>query len=209
MISPATGAIILNSLVTVYPNLRHTRTHGTGFRLGNYIITAAHIVTSVFEPGDAPWGDDEFVVKIGRRGVGKSVQPHAMADVLFCDLRSDLAILSGTSREFEDIINDASSLSVAEVAVNQKIDAFVYSSKNKWVSGSAWYCCLSRPVLLLYSEGVPPGTSGSPLVDAQGRVVGVISAESPMQGQKQDFKGLASYLWGALPSWIDTKRDSE
>ncbi len=58
----------------------------------------------------------------------------------------------------------------------QKFPVFVYTHKHKWVCGRAMQCVRNSPVITVdFDEQIEGGTSGSPIVNELGELVGIIS----------------------------------
>ena len=198
----------IKSLVVVHRTRRST---GLGFFAGDrYIITAAHCLPKM-PSRDAP-GSDQVVVSI--QGVCSSLAAKVV--VIGADSCLDMAILSDRTldgghlprQDYDNLRTlfhglEPAPLNLDEPETGSTFGVHIYSHERCWLSGTANVLTLNHhrlDVTFRKSDLCPkPGTSGSPVFDDEGRVVGLVSmsSESPSD-RSADVVRLAA----VLPGWM-------
>jgi hypothetical protein len=120
---------------------------------------------------------------------------------------SDLAILSMAgaggemegkhAADFDKLINSLTSLPfrTAPLPLQTPTPAQVFTSRGDWIAADAtlWN---PRGSSFTFSSDVPGGTSGAPVFDDAGLIVGVVSTSGEVAS------ATAVYLLNALPGWM-------
>jgi S1-C subfamily serine protease len=197
----------LKGLVDVY----HTpRSPSTGFLVGgDYAVTAAHCLPCLPKQLTGFLRGDVCPVKVRAR----STKAKFDLDIMFADPCSDLAVLSYTGEELLPYLDFAEGLEplplcLDELPLQKPVPAHIFTNKGKWISGKATLCShVSAWLSGEFTEAIPGGTSGSPVFDDKGRVLGVVSSASMiLSGNKRiPIGGHFVYLANALPRWLTRK----
>lgn len=195
---------VVTSLVRV---CRKPGQHGTGFvAVGcGYIFTAAHCLPGFVDPVLSP-GDPLCVKVCDFNGSDESV----LSLVRFMEPCSDIAILGSASWRFDlynlpDGDEDAYAeflarrpplaLSVDDDEMRGPFDVHVFTVEREWLSGQAEANPFTPFLATSFNQMLPAGTSGAPVFDDEGRVVGLVTHTTNT--------GECGVVWlaGALPRW--------
>lgn len=171
---------------------------------GNLIITAAHCIDFRCD-GPMALGD-HFIEEIKTAEGELKVTPHAVEPV------NDLAVLGSLDeqvfwREAEDFERFCEHtkpvpLCRSEFALFRKFRVRIYTHKGTWVTGSAEQCCEDAQVLAVDAdEQIEGGTSGGPIVNDAGELVGIVSNFTLATDGQQKSNGLAPRPHLGLPVW--------
>ncbi len=170
----------------------------------NMILTAAHCILYNTE-GQMALG--EYFLEDVLTITGKiKVTPIAVEPV------SDIAVLGQIdgqeSPEDMSTYNDFSKgiipipLCFDDYIIREPFPVHVYTHKGKWIKGEAMLCTKNGEQLWVdFSEQIEPGSSGSPIVNDAGKLVGIVSHSSFNEGQSNS-DGLAPRPHLVLPVWI-------
>lgn len=192
---------------------------------GGFILTAAHCVTWSCED-DIKGGlqchflfglsnDDlkPFIVEIEAfDGTKLYVVPYAVEPV------NDISVLGRLDGQrfyeawerYEDWHESIKPvpLYIREYKVDQEFDVFILTHEGKWLDGRACYTGASdhSRFSLELTENIKGGTSGSPIVNEYGKLVGIVSS-SLESGVETEKKILCPAVRAshALPVWIVEK----
>ena len=187
--------------------VRLTRLDGRGVIVpGNYIVTAAHCIG---------WTAEGLMAIDGRGESPEPVSWHGRdlwADVYAIEPVADIAILGPPDAQtfpeewdvFMEVFDAVSPvpLATAPLEVWREFPAFILSHDKGWIEGKAKACREGAHRLMLKAaEKIERGTSGSPVVDESGRLLGVISCSDNPVGP-QEATGLMPFAHRALPRWV-------
>ena len=176
---------------------------------GNLILTAAHCVDSKWE-GEMVLGED-FSEEIKTcEGKKLRVAPLAVEPV------SDIAVLgsldirqSGKEAEdFEKFCKHTKPVPLcrSDFGLLQKFRVHIYTPKGKWVTGSAKrYSEDAQEIFVEADEQIEGGTSGGPIINDSGDLIGIASNFSWTPDAKDQPSGLAPRPHLALPVWVCRK----
>jgi len=172
---------------------------------GNLIITAAHCVDFKCE-GEMALGD-YFIEKIkaGKREL--KVAPLAVEPV------SDLAVLGSLdeqefakeAEDFEKFCEHTNPLPVCrrDFELFQGFRVHIYTHKRTWVTGSAMQCCKDAQSLFVETDDqIEGGTSGGPIINDSGELVGIVSTSSDTGEGQRKSSGSSPRPHLALPVWV-------
>ena len=92
-------------------------------------------------------------------------------------------------------------LGLDEFELFQEYPVNIYTHKNTWVVGRASQMRRDAPMIWVETEEkIEGGTSGSPIVNDKGELVGIVS--NFPEGDQQKYAGRAPLPLVALPVWI-------
>jgi len=87
-----------------------------------------------------------------------------------------------------------------EPALDKEIIVYIYTHKGKWLKGKTVfynpYTLGAGIILSNENERIEPGTSGAPVFNAEGQVLGVVNVAS-----ENSPEGSMAYLGNCLPGW--------
>jgi len=171
---------------------------------GNLIITAAHCIDFTTE-GTMALGD-YFIeeIEVGERVL--KVAPLAVEPI------SDLAVLGSLDEQvfdkeaegFEEFCEHTKPVVVcrSEFELFQKFKVHIYTHKGTWVTGCAMQCREDATKLFVEAdEQIDGGTSGGPIINDSGELVGIVSHFS-LASEGQRSEGLAPRAHLSLPVWV-------
>lgn len=197
------------SLVTVYQT-----DDGTGMGVltcNDLILTAAHCLPRM------PDLDDPHFDRVRVKFRPFSGNDQGVALVVGADACLDLAILSDRTvmngsfegnegQDFRTCLAqlDPAELLLQDLPINTAIPIHILSHKKVWISGEAIVYSSEDRFLDVtpdeQSDLIEPGTSGAPVFDNNGRVIGIVSSSSDLDGA--DRSATAAWLPMALPGWF-------
>jgi len=180
---------------------------GMGFvAIGSgYIFTAAHCLPRLVDPVLSS-GDPLLVEVRDFNGADESV----LSLVRFVEPCSDIAALGNASWRLDlyDLPNGNEeaysrfitrrpplSLCVDDGEMREPFEVHVFTVERKWLSGRAEANAFTPFLCAKFDEMLPAGTSGAPVFDNHGRVVGLVT-----HGFSTGDCGVV-WLAGALPRW--------
>ena len=200
----ATRDRVVTSLVRVR---RAPEEHGMGFVAigGGYVFTAAHCLPRFVDPVLSP-GDPLCVEVCDFNGSDETV----LSLVRFMEPCSDIAVLGNASWRLdlydlpmgdEDAYAEflarrpLLTLCVDDGEMRGPFDVHVFTVEREWLSGQAKANPLTPFLATRFSKMLPAGTSGAPVFDDQGHVVGLVTHTTD--------NGKCGVVWlaGALPRW--------
>jgi len=172
---------------------------------GDLIITAAHCIDFRCE-GEMVLGD-HFIerIKTGQREL--KAAPRAVEPV------SDLAVLgsldgqqfSKEAEDFEEFCEHTKPVRLcrSDFALFRKFRVHIHTHFGKWLTGSAMQCGEDAQALAIEAdEKIEGGTSGGPIINDSGELVGIVSNSTDQPGMQCKFEGLAPRPHLALPVWV-------
>lgn len=171
----------------------------------NLIMTAAHCIDCNCE-GYMALGD-YFIeeIKTAQEKVLK-VSPLAVEPI--CDIAvlgsMDNQSFFDEARQFEVFCENTKSvpLCVSEIEPNEIFPVHTFTHKGTWVEGRAKYFSKNSPFLSIeYEEQIEGGTSGGPIINNYGELVGIVSTPSTVNGS-DNFNGYAPRPNLTLPVWV-------
>lgn len=165
---------------------------------GGLILTACHCIKWNGE-GGIPLGDDIVTEVETRQGQRLRVSPLAVEPI------TDIAVLgplddhtfSKDALAFEDWCDRTGGVPVAhdDYPLFEEQLVYVLSHTGPWLCGAVQLCRDDAPTLALKTDPpIQPGTSGGPIIDGSGRLVGVVSIAGA--------DGLCPRPHLALPVWV-------
>lgn len=172
---------------------------------GNHILTAAHCIDFSCE-GWMALGD-YYIEKIKTCERELKVAPMAVEPV------SDLAVLGSLddqvftkeAEDFEKFCKHTKPLPLCrrDFELFQKFRVHIYTHEGEWVTGSAMQCCEDAEILSVEAdEQIEGGTSGGPIINDSGDLVGIVSHFRLAAEAEHKSKGLAPRPHLALPVWV-------
>lgn len=176
-----------------------------GSRERRYVITAAHCLPQLPPAHPASYPEERtFTNLLGALGTA----PTAAAECLFVDPIADIAVLCEPDAN-GDLDTDAyvtlvDAATVVRVGTLASLDAYLFALDGQWerctMRVGSPYGPARALTLVGAITGNAPGTSGSPIIDADGRAVGVVSVGGggAIQGEQAGQPLLAS----VLPLWL-------
>jgi len=173
---------------------------------GNYILTAAHCVEHVCT-GAMVLGD-YFIERISAGRKKYKVAPLAVEPV------SDIAVLGPLdNQEFLHEVERYEAFCQAikplvlcrdEFPLRKAFRVHIRTHKGGWLAGSARVFCERSCMLVLEPDGkIESGTSGGPVVNDRGELVGIVSWSTEGScGLGGKYQGSASRPHLTLPAWV-------
>jgi len=167
---------------------------GLGFvASGGFVVTAAHNLA----PPESPNGlydYDELLVKLGGH------EQHAMTPV-FVDQCSDVAVLVPASEDgsLAELLSDISPLAIVWSPLMVKKSVGGVFTHDRGLVLSSYTVELRRHVAFSAEDPINGGTSGGPIFDCTGAVLGVVSQTSSHNGHRD---GWGPLLGHCLPKWL-------
>lgn len=172
---------------------------------GNFILTAAHCVEFKL---DGPMALGEYFIEDIKTVQGMlKVQPLAIEPI------SDIAILGplddqDAPEEVKDFMAFCEStmpipLFTTDFELFHKFPVYIYTHKGTWIKGSAYQCVKDAEKLSFEAdEQIEYGTSGSPIMNEVGDLVGIISHSSISDTGSGKTDGIFPRPHLTLPIWI-------
>jgi S1-C subfamily serine protease len=166
---------------------------------GGVILTAAHCLQWNGE-GAMALGDSFVCDVVTRDGRTLQVEPYAVEPV------HDIALLGADVNDrksymaFEAWCDQTRGVRVGrdEYELFAPVPVDVFSHKGEWIAGTVQQVCEDAPTLVLMtSPPIQGGTSGGPIVDGSGALVGVVSWG--------ELEGNCPRPHMALPVWVCRK----
>lgn len=172
---------------------------------GNLIITAAHCID--FRCEGAMVLGYYFIEEIKTDERELKVAPLAVEPV------SDLAVLGSLddqefakeAEDFEKFCEHTKPVPLcrSDFVLFRKFRVHIYTHKGTWVTGSAMQCCEDAQALVVEAdEQIEGGTSGGPIINDSGELVGIVSNFSGQAETQHKSNGLAPRPHLALPVWV-------
>ena len=194
-----TRAEIEKAIVTL------TKRGGQGVLVAdNLILTAAHCIDFSCE-GGMIW--DHYIEGIETTAGRFKVGPVAVEPV------NDIAVL-GTldgqtfpdeAEQFEEFCAHVAPVPICteDFELFRKFPAYIHTHKRTWVEAKAQ---LFRPggekLWIAASQQIEPGTSGGPIINASGELLGIVSNASIITESMVESSGLTSRPHLTLPVWV-------
>jgi len=158
---------------------------------GNIILTAAHCIHYVMT-GDTTLGEWEDILNPietndGSRLLVQTYAVEAVADIAALGCPDDQAV-SDDAEAFDIFCENTSPLQICccEFELSHPFQIFIYDHKEKWITGTAKQYRENAPHLhIIPDQKIEGGTSGSPVVNAIGELLGVVSSS----GETVSFDG--------------------
>lgn len=178
--------------------------------LTNYIVTCAHCLPRLPDPGHG--GDDMVHVKFRPRS--KPNGEAVLAAVIFVDPCQDIAVLSDVDGEQPDQQQenhkyielmeqalDALPLMLDVPPLASECRFHILTIEDVWLSGKAFFAGLDRRSVAIafddHNARIPGGTSGSPIFNSDGKVIGVVNiaaTENPSEAGAVPAESLPAWL---------------
>jgi S1-C subfamily serine protease len=184
---------------------------------GGYILTAAHCVEWSAEGGMA-LGDYHFEpveTADGRKFLAsvEAVEPVADIAVLGPIDGQVLSEECDAFDQFADAVEGLTLLTRAR-APDTPIPVQVLTHKGEWIRGTVTRYGVpgdppDRRIWLSATSQIEGGTSGGPVIDDRGRLVGVVSSASIMRKEDDRCDGMIPFAWFALPRWLADRVNRE
>jgi Trypsin-like peptidase domain len=181
---------------------------------GGFVLTAAHCVE---------WSGDGAMV-LGDPYVA-SVEPKVGASfklsVYAVDPVADIAVLGGPDNQiFSDYADAFESFCEAtapvhiradNIRVNAPVSANVLSHKDTWIKATATrhgtsFTLLGPSLFIEARSSIEAGTSGGPVVDDAGRLIGIVSTAGGTSDETREGTMPRPHL--ALPAWVWRRVDA-
>jgi S1-C subfamily serine protease len=179
---------------------------------GGYILTAAHCVEWGGGGGMATGGlyIEKIKTRCGREFLAQVIAADPVADIAaLAPMDAECGELASRSVEaFEQFGEtvEAVPLFTRTLGVDEPLPIHVLTHMGRWITGRAVYYGMPWAVgydrLCLEADSrIRGGTSGGPVINEAGELVGLVShsSETPSMGC---FSGLMPAPWMALPRWL-------
>ena len=175
---------------------------------GNLIVTAAHCID--FRTEGAMVLGENFIEEIKACGTELYVKPFAVEPV------SDIAVLGSLEyqefanevEDFEKFCEETKPVQLCERDFGwlQKFKVHIYTHKGNWVTGTATqFHKDGKSFAMETDEQVESGTSGGPIIDDSGDLVGIVSHFTSTSHGAGKSWGSAPRPHLALPVWVCRK----
>lgn len=160
---------------------------GAGFLIGDYIVTARHVVTGKIPEQIHKMGDIDFSVEGNKidsstcriRVSSSGFVPRA----IYICLDKDIAILKLAKEDRELLKLQQLSLSTSPLAIEQKVKAWGFpSTVNPQVKTDLLVTSIKNQWFVL-DHPLGSGFSGGPVVDKEGAVLGIVSRSEKKQSR--------------------------
>ncbi len=181
------------------------RKEGQGILVnGNLILTAAHCIDFSCEGEMAL--DHHFIEDI------KTIEGELKVAPLCVEPVSDIVVLGSLdgqtffkeSMDFEKFCQHTKPIPLCQndFALFQQFKVHIYTHKGTWVTGSAMQCQEDAHALWIdFDEQIEGGTSGGPIINDVGELVGIVSTSSISEGERKCM-GASPRPHLALPIWV-------
>jgi hypothetical protein len=201
IIPPAPQISDANRRLVEMATVRLPENGGCGVLVGEFILTATHCIEWSGTGGMA-LGD----VYLNAVETASGAKFHV--GVAACEPVSDIAALGELDiQEFNDDVQafeewreevEPVPLSTMHIKVGPRYSAFIYNHKREWMAASVirYGRDMPRASVGLIADGIESGTSGSPVVTASGRLLGVVSWSSGLPDSSIPLAHMA------LPQWV-------
>jgi S1-C subfamily serine protease len=180
---------------------------------GGYILTAAHCIE--WNGASCLELEDFFSVQVNTaKGLKTAKGREFRARLNFLDPVVDIAVLGPVDGQrswddmeaFEGFVKKVRGLPlfVGKVASGQSVPVQVLTHKGAWLTGVVTnYSRSDQPssgfLSLCTTDQIEGGTSGGPVVDFAGRLLGVVAQDGEMQEENGLYSGYIPLAWTALP----------
>ena len=173
---------------------------------GNLILTAAHCIDCNCE-GDMAVGRD-FIEDIeSANGEKLRISPIVVEPVI------DIAILGSLDNQvffeeadrFEMFCENTKPviLSRDEFELGYSFPVYLLTHKRKWLIGKAMKHQRNSPLILIeFNEKIESGTSGGPVINEAGELIGILSQTSESSNEPNKCTAIAPLPHLALPVWV-------
>ena len=170
------------------------------------ILTAAHCIAWAGDGRMVVGGDiiEEIETKDGQK---------LRSTALFVDPVADIAVLCGLdeqsfykeSEAFDEFCDATEPLSLSEAKAEtfEKFPIRVLSHRGHFLSGEAMFCNPKRSSVWIETHGdIEAGTSGGPVVDESGKLIGVVSHACHTEPPRAICDGSIAFALRCLPIWL-------
>ena len=169
------------------------------------ILTAAHCLPGLPPTHPASYQKERTFAKLlGRLG---DKEPKVWAECLFADPVADIAVLTtpdgqefyDEAEAYDELTEGAAALRIVDAP--QEGPGWLLTLDGRWVvctvhhsGGPLWIFDAAEPII--------GGMSGSPILDADGAAIGVVSCAGGISGEPQTESGPNPRLMGNLPGFL-------
>ena len=189
---------------------------------GRMILTASHCLNFDYEKRACPAYECDYGIETVKTAEGKLLQVQLLAFEPIIDIavlgsyerRSWAIETSELLKDFWGFYTSTKPVSVcrSDLEIGEKFPIYVYTCEGRWIRGSATPH-FRRESLLSFQcdEPIMPGTSGGPIVNESGELVGIYSQSSTILESDESNKdcpvvsgedGIAPRPHLALPVWV-------